>query len=74
MEVTQTIQGIANEGSLEHDRENDLLTKALGNKEHPGRTRVIGSKVGWKHGFPDTAGQYKTRNRYKKTLAEEIQE
>jgi hypothetical protein len=30
--------------------------------------------VGWKHGFLDTAGQYKTRNRYKKTLAEEIQE
>ena len=74
MEVTQTIQGLAKEGSLEPDRENDLLTKALGNKEHPGRTRGIGSKVGWKHGFPDAAGQYKTRDRYKKTLEEQIQE
>ena len=74
MEVTQTIQGITNEGSLESDRENDLPTKALGNKEHPGHTRGIESKVGWNHGFPDATGQYKTHNRYKKTLAEEIQE
>ena len=73
MEVTQTIQGLAKEGSLEPDRENDLLTKALGNKEHSGRTRGIGSKVGWKHGFPEAAG-YRSRDRYKKTLEEQIQE
>ena len=72
--MTQNIQGIAKEGSLEPDRENDLLTKALGNKEHPGRTRGIESKVGWKHGFPNDAGQYKTRTRYKKNLEDQIQE
>ena len=33
------------------DRENDILTKALENKEHPGETRGIGSKVPWKKGF-----------------------
>nr|AAM01089.1 Hypothetical protein with similarity to putative retroelement [Oryza sativa Japonica Group]AAM74321.1 Hypothetical protein [Oryza sativa Japonica Group]AAP53450.1 transposon protein, putative, CACTA, En/Spm sub-class [Oryza sativa Japonica Group] len=42
-------------------REDDLLTKALGNKEHYGRTRGVGSSVPWKYGFPDYAWQYKKR-------------
>ncbi len=42
-------------------REDDLLTKVLGNKEHRGRTRGVGSSVPWKYGFPDYAWQYKKR-------------
>nr|AAK95676.1 Putative retrotransposable elements TNP2 [Oryza sativa]AAP52215.1 transposon protein, putative, CACTA, En/Spm sub-class [Oryza sativa Japonica Group] len=40
-------------------REDDVLTKALGNKEHRGWTWGVGSSVPWKYGFPDYAWQYK---------------
>src|SRR6266542_5652787 len=46
------IQAQVIQGSFVPDRENDILMKALGNKEHSGRTRGIGSKVPWKKGFP----------------------
>lgn len=42
-------------------REDDILSKALGNKEHRGRTRGLGANVPWKFGFPDYAWQYKKR-------------
>ena len=35
----------ATQGSFVPDRENDVLTKALGTKEHPGRTQGFGSKM-----------------------------
>src|SRR5207253_3880026 len=37
------IQTQVTQRSFVPDRENDILTQALGNKEHPGRTRGIGS-------------------------------
>src|SRR6266511_1483432 len=55
------IQAQATQGSFVPDRENDVLTKALGTKEHPGRTRGFGSKVPWKKGFPQDAHRYKSR-------------
>nr|CAE02368.2 OSJNBb0096E05.4 [Oryza sativa Japonica Group] len=51
----------ASQEACSQRREDDLLTKALGNKEHRGRTRGIGSSVPWKYGFPDYAWQYKKR-------------
>nr|AAK92643.1 Hypothetical protein [Oryza sativa Japonica Group] len=39
--------------------EDDILTKALGNEEHHGRTRGIGSNVPWKFRFPQYVWQYK---------------
>lgn len=42
-------------------REDDILTKALGTKEHPGRTRGIGVDVPWKHGLPEYSSQYRKR-------------
>nr|ABA95450.2 transposon protein, putative, CACTA, En/Spm sub-class [Oryza sativa Japonica Group] len=42
-------------------REDDILTKALGTKEHHGRTRGIGSDVPWKHGLPQYSSQYRKR-------------
>src|SRR5438105_8111651 len=55
------IQAQVSEGSFVPDREHDILTKALGNLEHPGRTRGFGSKVPWKKGFPQDAHRYKSR-------------
>src|SRR6266508_3173094 len=39
------IQEAVEKGKFIPDRENDPLTIALGNKEHPGHTRGIGVKV-----------------------------
>ena len=47
------------------DREKDKLTEALGNAEHPGRTRGTPGSILWKFGFPD-AGGYKSRERKRK--------
>src|SRR6266508_2033959 len=55
------IQAQVTEGSFVPNREHDILTKALGNPEHPGRTRGKGSKVPWKKGFPQDAHRYKSR-------------
>src|SRR6266498_2942865 len=53
------------------DREHDILTKALGNPEHSGRTRGFGSKVPWKKGFPQDAHRYKShRNSEQRRLEE----
>ena len=49
----------AHQGTFVPDRENDGLTMALGNPEHPGRTRGTPGSVPWKAGFPD-AGGYKS--------------
>nr|AAM18162.1 Putative retrotransposable elements TNP2 [Oryza sativa Japonica Group]ABB47043.2 transposon protein, putative, CACTA, En/Spm sub-class [Oryza sativa Japonica Group] len=51
----------ASQEACSQRREDNLLTKALGNKEHRGRTRGVGSSVPWKYGFPDYAWQYKKR-------------
>ena len=45
---------------------------ALGNPEHPGRTRGTPGSVPWKAGFPD-AGGYKCQERRKKVEQTQIQ-
>ena len=55
----------AQQGTFIPDRENDELTEALGNPEHPGRTRGTSGSLSWKAGFPDASG-YKRRERKKK--------
>ena len=46
------------------NREDDELTRALGNPEHPGRTRGKGV-VPWYEGFADWNTDYKSRARRK---------
>src|SRR6266498_3489739 len=65
------IQAQVTQGSFMPDRENDLLMKALGNKEHPGQTRGIGSKVPWKMGFPQDLYRYKSRRNAEQRRLEE---
>jgi hypothetical protein len=36
---------------FQSDRENDQLKEALGNPEHSGCIRGVGSQMPWKHGF-----------------------
>jgi hypothetical protein len=42
-------------GLFKSDRENDVLSGALGNAEHTGRIRGIASQLPWKLGFPNDA-------------------
>src|SRR5438128_12245977 len=46
--------------------------KALGNKEHPSQTRVIGYKVPWKKGFPQDLHKYKCRRNAEQRRIEEF--
>nr|CAE05927.1 OSJNBa0034E24.21 [Oryza sativa Japonica Group] len=66
--VYQELLGLAAEQASQSEvesapkrREDDILTKALGTKEHPSRTRGIGSDVPWKHGLPQYSSQYRKR-------------
>ena len=59
-------------GKFVPDRENDELTRALGDPEHPGRTRGTPGSVAWKVGFPNE-GIYKTQERRRKVELRELQ-
>jgi hypothetical protein len=61
------------EGKFKPGRENDELTKALKNKEHPGRTRGFGPDVPWILGFPEDEETYKSRARSKNRELERLQ-
>ena len=60
------------QGTFVPDRENDELTMALGNPEHPGRTRGTPGSIPWKIGFSD-AGGYKCQERRKKVQQTQMQ-
>jgi hypothetical protein len=55
----------AQEGRIKFNRENDALTKALGNPEHGGRVRGMGH-IPWKVGFPQNDDPYGYRSRKRK--------
>jgi hypothetical protein len=61
-------------GLFQSDRKNDQLKESLGNPEHTGRIRGVGSQMPWKHGFLKDSTSYKKLDRYKKTLKEKIEE
>ena len=52
----------ARKGVFTPNRENDELTRALGNAEHPGRTRGKGV-VPWYEGFSEWNADYRSRAR-----------
>ena len=72
--MTERIKGAVEKASKEEfvpDRENDELTAALGNPEHPGRTRGHGAKP-WKLGFLQDADSYRSRQRKKAKEADKF--
>ena len=54
----------AGTGVFTPNRENDELTRALGNLEHPGRTRGKGV-IAWYDGFSEWNDDYRSRARQK---------
>src|SRR3954470_5497280 len=61
----------ARNGIFIPERENDELTRALKNPEHPGRTRGVGI-VPWYEGFAEYQDSYKSRARKKKLEADRL--
>jgi len=64
-ELIQRISQVTEEvrqGTRTSNREKDVLTQALGTKEHPGRTRGTGV-VPWKLAFPQESNTYRSRSR-----------
>ena len=57
----------AQQGTFVLDRENDELTEALRNPEHPRRTRVTPGSLSWKAGFPNAAVTNAGRGRRKRS-------
>jgi hypothetical protein len=55
------------------DRENDVLSGALGNTEHTGHIHGVASQMPGKIGFPNDAWSYKKRDRYKRNLEDVIE-
>ena len=55
----------SSQGYFHAEREKDILSEALGNKEHPGRTRGKGVNVPWRDGFADDYCMYRSRKRSK---------
>ena len=49
-------------GTRGTNRENDVLTQALENKEHPGSTKETGL-VPWKIAFEEESSTYQSRSR-----------
>ena len=62
----------AQKGLFQPERENDELTRALGNPEHGGRTRGKGV-VPWVQGFSEWNDTYRSRQRKKKQDAYRLQ-
>ena len=62
----------AKKGIFKPDRENDELTRALKNPEHPGRTRGVGV-VPWYEGLAEFHESYRSRERKKKKEADRFE-
>ncbi|KAL6647076.1 hypothetical protein ACP70R_014513 [Stipagrostis hirtigluma subsp. patula] len=61
----------SSQGSIRLARENDVLSKALGRPEHPGRTRGVSVYATWKQGLHDD-GSYRSRQRKKEARESEM--
>jgi hypothetical protein len=48
----------SSQDSIEDERENDTLSRALGTKEQRGRVHIVSSKIMWNEGFPAHKSSY----------------
>ena len=72
--MQQTLSTQSSQGSFKEVREKDILSTALGNKEHPGRTRGCGLYVIWRDAFQHDAEAYRSQNRSKAERGEQLKE
>ena len=56
------------QGKFKAKRDKDVLSTALGSKEHGGRIRGVSSKLSFKDGFQEDRSTYKRHDRYKEEM------
>ena len=57
-----------NQGKFKTKRDKDVLSIALGSKEHGGHVRGVSSKLSFKDGFQKDRSTYKRHDRYKEEM------
>ena len=55
-------------GQLKSNREKDVLSTAIGSKEHGGRVRGMSSKLSIRDGFEKDRARYRSHDRYKEEI------
>ena len=55
-------------GQFKANREKDVLSMAIGSKEHGGRVRGMSSKLSIKDGFEKDRARYRSHDRYKEEI------
>ena len=58
------------EGKFKAKRDKDVLSTAIGSKEHGGRIRGVSSKLTLKDGFQQDRTSYRRHDRYKEEMKE----
>src|SRR6185503_17740713 len=56
------------QGKFKPQREQDVLSTAIGSKEHGGRVRGLSSKLSIKDGFEKDKARYRSHDRYKEEI------
>ena len=56
------------QGKFKPHRERDVLSTAIGSKEHGGRVRGLSSKLSLKDGFEMDRSRYRSHDRYKEEI------
>ena len=56
------------QGKFKPQREQDVLSTAIGSKEHGGRVRGLSSKLSIKDGFEKDKSRYRSHDRYKEEI------
>ena len=59
---------LQSQGMFKAKRDKDVLSIALGSKEHGGRVRGVSSKLSFKDGFQEDRSTYKRHDRYKEEM------
>ena len=65
---------LQSQGKFKAKRDKDVLSTALGSKEHGGRVRGVSSKLSFKDGFQEDRSTYKRHDRYKEEMIQAAQQ
>jgi len=61
------------EGNFSIKRDKDVLSTAIGTKEHGGRIRGVSSKLTFREGFEEDRSTYKRHDRYKEEMIQAVE-
>ena len=62
------LTNLQSQGKFKAKRDKDVLSTAIGTKEHRGRIRGVSSKLTFRDGFEEDRSTYKRHDRYKEEM------